>query len=71
MEIKIPTYNGRKMELIKAYPNFILFQDKKTKVNMCFSYNELTKNNEEILTEEELKQYRRRPGGNGRKNSLN
>ena len=39
--IKIPKYHGRIMTEIKKYPNFILFEDPKTKIKMCFSYEEL------------------------------
>lgn len=38
---KIPTYCGRKMKEIKKYPNFILYEDPKTKVRSCFSYEDL------------------------------
>lgn len=47
----IPTYNGRKMELVKKYPSHILFQDKKSGIKMSFTYHELgvyTKQIEEI-----------------------
>lgn len=42
----IPKYNGRIMKEIKKYPNFILFQDPKTKVNRCFTYEELDRKEE-------------------------
>nr|DAY63177.1 MAG TPA: hypothetical protein [Caudoviricetes sp.] len=37
----IPKYNGRIMKEVKKYPNFILFEDPKTKVKKCFTYEEL------------------------------
>ena len=43
---KIPTYCGRKMEEIKKYPNFILFQDPKTKIKSCFFYEEIGREDE-------------------------
>lgn len=32
----IPKYNGRIMKEVKKYPNFILFEDPKTKVKKMF-----------------------------------
>lgn len=37
----IPKYKGRIMKEVKKYPNFILFEDTKTKVKKCFTYEEL------------------------------
>ena len=37
----IPKHNGRIMKEVKKYPNFILFEDPKTKVKKCFTYEEL------------------------------
>lgn len=42
----IPKYNGRIMNEVKKYPNFILFEDPKTKVKKCFNYEELQRKNE-------------------------
>lgn len=42
----IPKYNGRIMQEVKKYPNYILFQDPKTKVRKCFSYEELDRKEE-------------------------
>ena len=54
-----PTYHGRKMKLIKEYPNHALFQDEKTGIRMSFTYYELGINTKQ-LEESELKQYVRR-----------
>ena len=37
----IPKYNGRIMKEVKKYPNFILFEDPKTKVKISYTYQEL------------------------------
>ena len=47
--IKIPKYHGRIMKEIKKYPNFILFEDQKTKIKMCFFYEELGREDEKGL----------------------
>lgn len=39
--MKIPRYNNRKMQEVKKYPNFILFEDRKTGIKQCFSYEQL------------------------------
>ncbi len=46
--IKIPTFFGRKMVEVKKYPNFILYEDTKTKVKSCFLYEELGREKERI-----------------------
>lgn len=54
----IPTCNGRKMKLVKAYPSHVLFEDEKTGIRESFTNHELGIHTEQIR-EEELKQYRR------------
>jgi len=54
----IPTYNGREMILVKAYPAHVLFEDEKTGIKESFTNHELGIYTEQIR-EEELKQYRR------------
>ena len=39
--IVIPKYNGRLLKEIKRYPNFILFEDPKTKTRISYTYYEL------------------------------
>lgn len=39
--IVIPIYNGRLLKEIKRYPNFILFEDPKTKAKITYTYQEL------------------------------
>ncbi len=39
--IVIPKYNGRLLKEIKRYPNFILFEDPKTKAKISYTYYEL------------------------------
>lgn len=42
----IPMYNKRIMKEVKKYPNFIMFEDPKTKVKRCFTYEELDRSDE-------------------------
>lgn len=59
-----PKYNGRPMTLIKKYQNFALFKDEKTGIRIAFNYQDLKpKKTKQIIDNEELKQYRRKPGG--------
>lgn len=37
----IPKYHDRIMREVKKYPNFILFEDPKTKVKQSYTYEEL------------------------------
>ena len=39
--IVIPKYRGRLSNEVKRYPNFILFEDPKTKVKICYTYEQL------------------------------
>ncbi len=39
--IIIPKYRGRLLNEVKRYPNFILFEDPKTKVKISYTYQEL------------------------------
>lgn len=39
--LEMPYYNGRKMELLKKYETYALFQDGKTGIKECFKYSEL------------------------------
>lgn len=39
--IVIPIYQGRLLKEIKRYPNFILFEDPKTKAKISYTYYEL------------------------------
>lgn len=39
--IVIPKYRGRLLNEVKRYPNFILFEDPKTKVKISYTYQEL------------------------------
>ena len=48
---KVPIYCGRKMIEVKKYPNFILFEDPKTKVRSCFSYEDLGRKEEKLINE--------------------
>ena len=41
-----PKYHGRTMKEIKKYPNFILFEDSKTKIKQTFLYEQLGRTNE-------------------------
>ena len=45
---KVPIYFGRKMIEVKKYPNFILFEDPKTKVRSCFLYEDLGRKGENL-----------------------
>ena len=47
-EMIIPKYHDRIMKEIKKYPNFILFEDPKTKVKKCFTYEELQRTDEKL-----------------------
>lgn len=58
-----PKYNGRPMNLIKKYQNFALFVDEKTGIRMAFSYHDLQEKRTKQIDNEELAQYRRKPGG--------
>lgn len=42
-EIKmiIPKYKGRILQEAKRYNNFILFEDPKTKIKICYTYEQL------------------------------
>lgn len=42
----IPMYNRRIMKEVKKYPNFIMFVDPKTKIKICFTYEELDRSDE-------------------------
>lgn len=57
----IPMYHGRPMKLLKEYPNFVLFQDVKTGVKVSFNYYELQMKESKKISDEELKQHRRKP----------
>lgn len=37
----IPKYRGRILREVKQYSNFILFEDPKTKVKVCYTYEQL------------------------------
>ena len=39
--IVIPIYNGRLLKEVKRYPNFILYEDPKTKIKISYTYKEL------------------------------
>lgn len=42
----IPKYHNRIMREVKKYPNFILFEDPKTKIKQTFTYEELDRTDE-------------------------
>lgn len=50
----IPKHNGRIMKEVKKYPNFILFEDPKTKVKKCFTYEELQRQDEKTKKKGEV-----------------
>lgn len=37
----IPKYKGRILQEAKRYNNFILFEDPKTKIKICYTYEQL------------------------------
>lgn len=53
-EMIIPKYHDRIMREIKKYPNFILFEDPKTKVKKCFTYEELQRKDEKPKSKGEV-----------------
>ena len=43
------------MTEIKKYPNFILFEDPKTKIKMCFFYEELGRKDKKYINKKKGK----------------